>query len=119
MHEGAVRRSLAIIYEFGAPKKAVVAVGSRWDWVKCALRISNRSAKRIKYFMENELFNGPYGGWGPFMSTLICSGRCGPYRLPSEQLVPQPDLGRSRYRNPLVANERANRRILRFRSFDI
>jgi len=59
-----VRRSLAIIYEFGAPKKAVAAVGSRWDWVKCALRISNRSAKRIKYFMENDLFNGPYGGMG-------------------------------------------------------
>lgn len=29
MHEGAVSRSLAIIYEFGAPKKAMAAIGSR------------------------------------------------------------------------------------------
>lgn len=120
MHGGSrVCRSLAIIYEFGAPKKATAAIGSRRDWAKCALRISNRSAKRIKYFMENVLFNGPYGGWGPFTSALICSqpGRRGPYRLPPEQLVPRPYLRRSRYRNPLVANERAIRRILGFRPF--
>lgn len=52
------------------------------------------------------------------MSTLICSqrGRHGPYRLPPKQLVPWLNLGRSRYRNPFViANERANQGILRFR----
>lgn len=38
--------------------------GPRRGWPKCAPRISNRSAKRIKYFMENDLFNGPYGRWG-------------------------------------------------------
>lgn len=112
----AVCRSLAIIYEFGAPKKAMAAVGPRQDWAKCALRISNRSAKRTKYFMENELFNGPYGRWSPFMSALICSQR-GPYRLPPKQLVPWLDLGRSRYRNPFVASESGDFKVPSSRIF--
>lgn len=105
-----MRGLYAIIYEFGAPKKAAAAVGS-----KCAPRISNRSARRIKYFMENDLFNGPYGRRGPFVSALICSqgGRRKPYRLPPRAARtlagPWP---RSRY--PFAANERANRGILRF-----
>lgn len=65
MHEGSVPRSLAIIYEFGAPKKATAAVAiadvvvgriaASKSGASRALRISNRSASRIKYFMENAL----------------------------------------------------------------
>jgi hypothetical protein len=84
-----VCRSLAIIYEFGAPKKATGRGRSAASFSE--LRSTDfksiRGSDKI-FYGERWLFNGPYSGRGLLTSALICSqrGLCGPYRLSLESL---------------------------------
>jgi len=83
--EPRVCRSLAIIYEFGAPKKATDR-----GWSAASLSEdfkSIRGSDKI-FYGERWLFNGLYSGWGLLTSALICSqrGLRGPYRLSLESL---------------------------------
>jgi len=84
--EPRVCRSLAIIYEFGAPKKAT----DRGRSAASLSEVRSTDFKSIRgsdkiFYGERCLFNGPYGGRGLLTSALICSQR-GPYRLSLESL---------------------------------